>query len=83
MSLPLTSILALVWLYWDTSDKAEVATLSWSIIFVIVPSLAFFVAFPLALSSFDFWPALALACAATTLAYAAWIVTARLFGLNI
>lgn len=73
ISLPLTSILAIVWLYRDTRDTGEVAALSWSILWVIVPSLVSFVVLPLALRSLDLWPSLALASAATAIAYAAWV----------
>lgn len=84
ISLPLTSILALVWLYRDTSDTGEIADLSWSILWVIVPSLLFFVVLPLALrGGIAFWPALLLACAATALAYAAWIWATRRLGLDL
>jgi uncharacterized membrane protein (GlpM family) len=83
ISLPLTSILALAWLYRDTRDTGQVADLSWSILWVIVPSLVFFVALPLALRTLDFWPALGLACAATAAGYAAWIGAARLLGFDL
>ena len=49
ISLPMTSILAAIWLYRDTSDTGEVASLSWSILWVIAPSLVFFVVLPLLL----------------------------------
>ena len=49
ISLPLSSILAMIWLYRDTKDTGEITDLSWSILWVIVPSLAFFVVVPLAL----------------------------------
>jgi hypothetical protein len=83
LSLPLMSILAAVWLYRDTGDVDEVAALSWSILWVIVPSLVFFVVLPLALRSTGFWPSLALACAATALAYAAWVGAARVLGFDL
>ena len=84
ISLPLTSLLAAIWLYRDTHDTAEVAELSWSILWVIVPSLVFFVALPLALrSGVGFWPSLALACAATGLAYAAWVWGVRQAGFEL
>ncbi len=41
ISLPLTSILAATWLCRDTRDTEQVAALSWSILWVIVPSLVF------------------------------------------
>lgn len=83
ISLPLTSILALVWLYRDTRDAGEAASLSWSILWVIVPSLVFFVVLPLGLRRLDFWPALLLACAATAIAYAAWVWVARALGFDL
>jgi hypothetical protein len=83
ISLPVTSILAAIWLYRDTSDIQEVSDLSWSILLVIVPSLLFFVVLPLALGNgISFWPALILACAATAVAYAAWIWIARRAGFD-
>lgn len=84
VSLPLVSILAFVWLYRDTGDADEVASLSWSILWVIVPSVVFFVVLPLALRrGIDFWPSLALACALTGVAYALWVLAARRLGLNL
>ena len=82
ISLPLASILALIWLYRDTGDTEEVAALSWSILWVIVPSVVFFVALPLALRTLDFWPSLGLACAVTAIAYAAWLGAVRALGLD-
>ncbi|MBJ7342299.1 MAG: DUF3147 family protein, partial [Solirubrobacteraceae bacterium] len=38
ISLPLTAILAIVWLYRDTGDSEQIISLSWSILWVIVPS---------------------------------------------
>jgi hypothetical protein len=84
ISLPLTSILAIVWLYRDTGETREVANLSWSILWVIVPSLVFFVALPLALrNDVPFWPSLLLACAATGISYAAWLWAARRLGFDL
>ena len=83
ISLPVTSILTAIWLYRDTGDADEVAALSWSILWVIVPSLLFFVVLPVALRSVGFWPALLLACAATALGYAVWVVAARRLGLDL
>ena len=81
ISLPLISILALIWLYRDTRSVDEVADLSWSILWVIVPSLVFFAVLPLALrNGVAFWPALLLACAVTAVAYGAWIWSARRLG---
>jgi len=84
ISLPLTSVLAAVWLYRDTRDSEQVAQLSWSILWVIVPSVVFFVVLPVALRrGVGFVPALLLACAATVIAYAVWVWGARRLGLDL
>ena len=84
ISLPLTSILSAIWLYRDTHDTAQVASLSWSILWVIFPSLVFFVALPVALrNGIGFWTAPPLACAATGVAYAVWIWGARQAGFEL
>ena len=84
VSLPLTSTLAVLWLYRDTRDTGAVAELAWSILWVIVPSLVFFVVLPVALRrGVDFWPALLLACLSTGAAYAAWIWAVRRAGVDL
>jgi hypothetical protein len=45
-SLPLTSFLAMLWLYHDTHDAGKVAALSTSIFRLVLPSLVFFIALP-------------------------------------
>ncbi len=70
-SLPLTSLLAFVWLYTDTKDTQKIATLSSDIFWLVIPSLALFPMLALLLrSGVSFWWALAGAIAATLLAYA-------------
>jgi hypothetical protein len=83
VSLPLTSILAILWLYRDTRDTGEVTDLSWSILWLVLPSFVFFVVLPLALRSTGFWPALLLACGATAAAYGVWIWAARALELDV
>lgn len=83
ISLPLTSILAMLWLYRDTQDRDEVAALSWSILWVIPPSLVFFIVLPLTLRTFGFWSALLLASLVTAFAYGVWVLVARRFDLDV
>ena len=46
-SLPLTSLLAMIWLYRDTADPERVAELSVSTIWFLVPSVPLFIALPI------------------------------------
>lgn len=69
-SLPLTSLLAFVWLYRDTGDTAKVAELGTGILWAVIPSLLLFILFPALLRrGWGFWPALGAGCAATAAAY--------------
>ncbi|MFN8108528.1 MAG: DUF3147 family protein [Thermoleophilia bacterium] len=84
ISLPLTSILAITWLWLDTRHAQRVSDLSWSILWVILPSLAFFVALPVGLrAGLPFAVALATACAVTVAAYVGWVWVARRVGLHL
>jgi hypothetical protein len=83
ISLPLTSILAMIWLHRDTRDSEEVAALSWAILWVVTPSLVFFVVLPLALRAVTFWAALGLTCAVTAISYALWVFAARRVGFDL
>lgn len=61
VSLPLTSILAFIWIYNDTKDSEKIIELSYSIFWLVLPSLSFFILLPLFLKEgMKFFPALAL-----------------------
>jgi hypothetical protein len=69
-SLPMTSVLAFVWLYVDTGNAARVADLSQGIFWLVLPSLALFLVLPVLLrSGVSFWLSLGVACVATAIAY--------------
>jgi hypothetical protein len=70
-SLPLTSVLAFIWLYLDTHDTQKVAALSGDIFWLVIPSLALFPTLAVLLrSGVPFWLAMLGACTVTLLAYA-------------
>ena len=83
-SLPLTSILALVWLYQDTKDTTRVATLSSEILWLVVPSLLLFVLLPILLKrGVNFYPALGIAAACTAVAYLTAAMVVQRFDVKI
>ena len=49
VSLPLTSLLAFLWIYFDTKDTQKVIELSYSTIVMTLPSFIFFIILPLML----------------------------------
>lgn len=84
VSLPLTSLLALSWLWVETGDAARVGSFSWGILWALVPSCAFFLALPLLLRwGLNFWGSLALSCALTAACYAAWARLATRLGVTL
>ena len=69
-SLPLTSILALIWIYTDSKDTQKIIAMSYDIFWLVIPSLAFFLLLPSLLKlNVQFVPALLLSCAATAVLY--------------
>lgn len=46
-SLPITSLLAIIWLYIDTGDREKVSKLSINIFWFVLPSLLFFITLPI------------------------------------
>ncbi len=76
-SLPLTSLLAFVWLYIDTGSTQRVADLSHGIFWLVLPSLTLFILLPLLLrGGAGFWLSLGVSCVATAAAYFAmtWVL---------
>ena len=47
VSIPLTTFLAMIWLYWETKDTQKIIDLSNSTLLMVIPSLTFFVFLPL------------------------------------
>ena len=70
ISVPLISIMAIIWLYNDTSDVEQVADFTTGILYLVIPSLTLFLSLPVLLRrGMEFWPALGLACLLTIGAY--------------
>lgn len=82
-SLPLVSLLAILWLHFETGDTMKIAALSTSVFWLVLPSLAFFLVLPATLrAGWTFWPSLACAVGATAACYGIMIVTLRHYGIE-
>jgi hypothetical protein len=83
-SLPVVSILALIWLYAETRNTKTVAELSTNIFWMVLPSLALFLILPILLKkAFAFHWALILSCIVTIAAYWAMIHLLQKFGIKL
>jgi hypothetical protein len=83
-SLPLTSLLAFIWLYGETGDSGKIASLSVSIFWYVLPSLVLFIALPMLLArGIDFWLSLLIASALTFAAYLLMTALLARFGVTL
>jgi hypothetical protein len=82
-SLPIVSVLAMIWLWQDTRDAERIAAHSESTFWLVLPSLPMFLVLPTLLrSGIHFYAALAISCILTVILYAAMIWVLRRFGMH-
>ena len=83
-SLPLTSILAMIWLYQDTLDVSKITTLSYAIFWMVLPSLIFFIVLPIFLkNNVNFYISLISSSAIMIICYTIYIFILKLLKINI
>ena len=81
-SLPLVSIIGMIWLWRDTGDTTRIASHAEATFWYVLPSLPMFLLFPwLIRSGMGFWPSLGLGCVVTILLYAVLLWLAPRFNL--
>jgi hypothetical protein len=83
-SLPLISVVGMIWLWRDTEDTARMADHAFATFWFVLPSLPMFLAIPLLLNrGVGFWPALAIGCAMTVALYLAMVWVLGHFGVRL
>ena len=83
-SVPLVSVLAMIWLYVDTRDVTRISSLSTSVFWLVIPSLALFLALPVLLKQgVNFYLSMAISIGLTVGCY--WIMVSALnhFGVEL
>lgn len=69
-SIPLISVLAMIWLYVDTKDMAKISALSTSVFWLVLPSLVLFIILPLLLKQgLHFYLSLSVSLIVTVVCY--------------
>lgn len=82
-AIPLVSILAMTWMYIDTNDTKSAVDFSNSIVWLIVPSMTLFIAFPILIKKgLHFYTSLSIAILLTILAYYSVIFLLDRYGLR-
>ena len=83
-SIPLTSFLAFIWIYWETKDSQKIIDLSYSSMFMVIPSFTFFIVLPFALKlHISFLTSIVIATISTALIYWIFVEMLNKFGLNL
>jgi hypothetical protein len=83
-SVPLVSVLAMIWLYIDTKDATKISSLSISVFWLVIPSLALFLALPLLLKQgLNFYSSISISIGLTAGCY--WLMVSALnhFGVEL
>ena len=84
ISIPLTSLLAFIWLYWDTKNYQKIIDLSYGTIIFTIPSFAFFLILPILLKmKQNFAISILLSIFGTSLIYFIYIFLLKKLGINI
>ena len=83
-SIPLISVLAMIWLYIDTNDAMKVSALATSVFWLVIPSLALFVSLPLLLKNgINFYLSMGISIAVTIVCYFLMIAVLDHYGIKL
>src|SRR5215469_18892065 len=84
VSLPLVSLLGILWLWRDTGDTARIAAHAEATFWYVIPSLPMFLALPWMLRhGTGFWPAILASCLLTVALYGVTVLVAARFGVRL
>lgn len=84
VSLPLVSVLAMIWLWQDTRDPQLLANHAQATFWFVLPSLPMFLLVPAMMrQGYSFWVSLAAGCALTILLYLAMTTIGPRMGLKL
>lgn len=82
-SLPLVTILVLIWLYIENQPNLKIANHAWYTFWYVIPTLPMFIIFPWLLSRFNFWLTLLTCVFITLLCFGVFAFILRRFGIEL
>jgi len=83
-SIPLVSVLAIIWIYMETKDIQKIEALSSGIFWLVIPSLVFFILLPYLLRRHvDFWPSMGISAIVMIIFYFIMIFALEKFGIKL
>lgn len=82
-SVPIVSLLAMIWLYEDTKSIEKVSALSTNVFWLVLPSLVLFILLPVFLKlGWSFYLSLLSSVAATVVSYFVMVSVLKYFGIQ-
>lgn len=82
-SVPILSFLAFIWIYFETKDVSKIADLSVNIFWLVIPSLIFFIVFPVLLSKgMNFYLSITISASVMILFYFLMVILLKKFGIK-
>ena len=83
-SIPLVSILSMLWLYFETEDIEKIKNLSNSIFWMVIPSLTLFLALPVLINiGFNFYISLIISIIITIGCYSVTLLILSHYGIKL
>lgn len=82
-SLPLVTLLVLIWLFVEQQPQEKIANHAWYTFWYVIPTLPMFLAFPWLLPRVGFWPAFAAGVLITVVAFALFALAVRRLGIEL
>lgn len=82
-SVPLVSVLGMIWLYIDTQSAEKVSQFSTSVFWLVIPSLSLFIVLPILLKKMSFYFALPISLVVMILFYYLMILVLGKFGVEL
>jgi|APSaa5957512576_1039674.scaffolds.fasta_scaffold156513_2 hypothetical protein len=83
-SIPLVSVMAILWIYIDTKDIEKISSLSTGIFWLVLPSLALFVSLPLLLKQgVGFYLSLFISISITAVCYAIMVFILNYYNIKL
>ena len=83
-SIPLTSLLAIIWIYFETSDLENIKNLSSNILLMIPPSLTFFICLPIFIDmKIELYVSVLFSIVITAIVYWLYFYILNFFGINL
>ena len=83
-SIPLVSVLAMIWLYIDTKNVSNVSALSSSVFWLVIPSMALFISLPVLLrQGINFYISMSISIVITVISYWVMVYILNYFGVKL